>query len=70
MGINYQERTDLSKSIHNISEPIFIEITNEDKNALVGCIYRHHFEISEFIEQYFDDALNQISKEKIRSVHF
>ncbi len=53
-----------SKSIHNISESIFIEISNEDKNVLVGCIYRHHSEISEFIEQYFEDALIKVSKEK------
>ena len=40
--INYKIRHDLSKSIFEVSESIFIELTDKSsRNLLVGCIYRH-----------------------------
>ena len=61
-GINYKIRDDLSKSIFDVSESIFIELTDKSsRNLLVGCIYRHpSFEIDRFIESFFKETVIRI----------
>ena len=45
-------KDELSKSISNVSESIFIELKrNGRKNLLIGCIYRHHTPIPTFISE-------------------
>ena len=62
---DYVVRNDLSKSINNVSESIFIEIIrNSHKNIVVGCIYRHHSPIPDFLEHYFNNTLQILQKEK------
>ena len=65
-GTNYKIRHDLSKSIFEVSESIFIELTDKSgKHLLVGCIYRHPSSaIDRFIESYFKETLTSIGKEK------
>ena len=36
---------------------------NGKKNLLVGCIYRHHTPTSTFVNEYFEKALNIVSKQ-------
>ena len=55
---------ELSKSITNVSESIFIELKRKGKkNLSIGCIYRHHTPITEFVGQYFEKTLKFISKQ-------
>ena len=64
-GHDYVVRTDLNKSVHNVAESVFIEIKHQSKkNLIVGCIYRHHSPITEFISTFLDDTLITIGKEK------
>ena len=61
---NFDVKEDLSKSISNVSESIFIELKrNGKKNLLVGCIYRHHTPTLTFVNEYFEKALNIVSKQ-------
>jgi hypothetical protein len=54
-----------SASHHDICESVFIEITNTSKKKLIiGCIYRHHTPISDFISTYLDPTLKKITKSK------
>ncbi len=54
-----------SASHHDIYESVFIEITNTSKkNLIIGCIYRHHTPISDFISTYLDPTLKIITKSK------
>ena len=63
--IDYVKRNDLSNSINNVSESIFVELKRErGKHLIVGCIYRHHSAITDFMESFFQDALEKIGKEK------
>ena len=62
---DYVIRTDLSKSIHNIAESVFIEIQNKSKkNLIAGCIYRHHSPLAEFIDSFLNETLSQLGKEQ------
>ena len=65
-GTNYKIRHDLSKSILEVSESIFIELTDKStKHLLVGCIYRHPSSaIDRFIESFFKEALTSIGKKR------
>ena len=59
----------LSKSLPDISESLFIELKREGhKNLIIGCIYRHHTPIPTFINNFFGNVLNVTSKKsnKIR----
>ena len=61
---NFDVKEDLPKSISNVSESIFIELKrNSKKNLLLGCIYRHHTPITTFVNKYFENALNIVSKQ-------
>ena len=68
-GINYTKRVDLSKSIHNISESIFVELASKTgKKILVGCIYRHHSPIVEFVDKFLAETLKTIDKERKKCI--
>ena len=63
--LDFIVRDDLSKSIFNISESLFLEISSEkSKNFLIGCIYRHHTPIESFQRNFFENSLIKISNEK------
>ena len=63
--IDYDIRPDLSQSLDTVSESIFIEVKpGNNKNILIGCIYRHHTAISKFTSDFFENALLKINKEK------
>ena len=56
-------KKDFSKSIPNLTESIFIEIKRKtQKNLLIGCIYRHHCQVSSFLDNYFLPVLDKISR--------
>ena len=58
-------KDDLSQSISDVTESIFIELEREGKkNLLIGCIYRHHCPIPTFLSEYFKSALDKVSKQK------
>ena len=65
-GLNYKIRHDLSNSICEVTESLFIELTDKSgNNLLVGCIYRHPSSaINTFIENFLEELLTNISKEK------
>ena len=68
-GIDYKIREDLNKSIYNVTESVFIEIKhNSNKNLLVGCIYRHHSSITEFVDSFLSETLAKIGKEKKKTI--
>ena len=50
---------DLSKSISDVSESIFIELKRDGKkNLIIGCIYRHHCQ-----SECFKNSLENVSKQ-------
>ena len=53
-----------------MSESVFLEIRNKNKNNLViGCIYRHpRNTIEEFCSTFFDKALHNITKSKKKCI--
>ena len=56
---------ELSASIENVCESLFIEIKNKKKrNIIVGSIYRHHTTIKQFRTQYMDKTLSKLLKSK------
>ena len=53
----------LSCSHTNISESIFVELKNgKKKNILIGCVYRHHTPVQDFMTTYFDKLLEKVTK--------
>ena len=67
-GQDYQIRKNLSKSIRSVAESFFIELTlKSTKNMLVGCIYRHHDSVEDFIDNFFLDILHKIHLERNKS---
>ena len=70
-GIEYKVREDLNISIHNVSESIFVEIKDKsNKKLLVGCIYRHHSSITEFVDLFLAETLAKIGTEKAKQSLF
>ena len=68
-GQDYKLRTDLSKSVLSVAENIFIEITlDTGKKMLIGCFYRHHTPIKNFVDNFLLDILNKVLLEKIKHV--
>ena len=62
-GIEYEVLNSYCISHHNISESMFIEIKNKKKkNIVIGCIYRHHTPVSDFLNTFLNDILNKIAK--------
>ena len=56
-------KQNLSKSYANISESIFIEIKRGHENVIIGCIYRHHSPIPTFIDIFFNNTLEEVSRQ-------
>ncbi len=55
----------LNASLDDVCESIFIEIKNKNqKNLIVGCIYRHHTPIDLFRSEYMDPTLTKLLKTK------
>ena len=64
-GYDYKVREDLSNSIHMVAESVFIEISkNSTKSMLIGCLYRHHSAVTDFINSFLLEVLTNIGKEK------
>ena len=60
---DYEIKSELSCSLPNVSESIFIEIKRKKlKNLIVGCVYRHHCHVSTFLESYFLPTLDKINR--------
>jgi hypothetical protein len=55
----------LSFSDRTIYESIFVELESDTKkNLVVGCIYRHHTPITNFISNFSEKILQKVCKEK------
>ena len=64
---NFEVKQNLSKSIDDVSESLFIELKRDGhKNLIIGCIYRHHSPISTFINKFFKNALDYVSKQSAK----
>lgn len=64
---NFEVKQNLSKSIDDVSESLFIELIRDgQKNILIGCIYRHHSPISTFINDFFKKTLEYVSKQSTK----
>ena len=62
---NFDVKENLSKSIDDVCESLFIEIKRDgNKNLIIGCIYRHHSTIPTFINTFFKDALKYVSNQQ------
>ena len=60
---DYEIKSELSLSLPNVSESMFIEIKRKKlKNLLVGCVYRHHCQVSTFWDNYFQPTLDKINR--------
>ena len=60
---NFEVIHNLTKSIDNVSESLFIELKREGyKNIIIGCIYRHHSPISTFINDFLNNVLVYVTK--------
>ena len=47
------------------AESIFIEIkSTSSKNIIIGCLYRHHEKITDFIDNFLVDILAKLRKDK------
>ena len=63
--LKYTLRSDLSKSLYNIGESIFVEVTGNSNKLIVGCMYRHpSSKISSFNENFLQELLTIIGTEK------
>ncbi len=68
-GIEYAIIDHLTKSHENICESIFIEIKHPTKkNVIVGSIYRHHTPVHDFIDTFFRETLQFITKSKKKCI--
>ena len=60
---DHEIKGELSLSLPNVSESMFIEIKRKKlKNWLVGCVYRHHCQVSTFWDNYFQPTLDKINR--------
>ena len=61
---NYEIIKDISNSLTNLTETLFIEIKRKgQKNVIIGCIYRHHSPVSSFLDKYLINTLDKLSKQ-------
>ena len=59
---NYEIIKDISNSLTNLTETLFIEIKQKSqKNVIIGCIYRHHD--TSFLDKYLIITLDKLSKQ-------
>ena len=62
--LNSKIRNDIKIYKPNELESTFIEITNQEKNTLIGCIYKHPcMSVDEFNENYLTPLLKKIALE-------
>ena len=62
-SIEYELLNKFSTSNRNVSESVFLEIKNaKRKNIVIGCIYRHHTPVSDFLETFLNDVLEKVTK--------
>ena len=62
-AVDYKVRTDLN-SQNEIFESCFIEINlSNDKNIIIGSIYRHHHHSINEFNNYLEDIIKRISSE-------
>jgi len=60
---DYEILSKFSIANKDVSESVFLEIKNSTgKNIVIGCIYRHHTPISNFLEIFLNDVLEKITK--------
>ena len=63
--LDFSFRKDLYKSVLNVGESIFYDISiAKNKKFLVGCVYRHHSSLKSFVDEFLDKLLTVIGKEK------
>ena len=63
--LNYKRRKDLEIYESKRIESTFIEIINENgKNAIIGCIYKHHTITPKDFNELMSTHLHKLSKEK------
>ena len=61
---NYEIIKDISNSLTNLTETLFIEIKRKgQKNVIIGCIYRRHSPVTSFLDKYLIDTLDKLSKQ-------
>ena len=63
-SLEYIKRDDLSFSSKEIGETMFLEIIQkQNKNILIGCLYRHHTDLSHFNSSYLEKLMVNINKQ-------
>ena len=68
-SFNYSVRKELSCSDKNVAESVFIEIERKNqKNIIVGCMYRHHSDLQTFNESFLSTILKKLTKHKNKTV--
>ena len=59
--LDFSFRNKLSKSVNNVGESIFCDISiARNKKLLVGCIYRHHSSLKSFVDDFLLKILSGI----------
>ena len=62
-------RKELSISDKNVAESIFLEIERKNqKNIIVGCIYRHHGDLKKFNKSFLSNILKRLLKHKNKTI--
>ena len=65
--LDFSIRKKLNKTSNNVAESFFCEISLKNRKILVGVLYRHHTSINNFVDNFFSDILQKITKEKNKS---
>ena len=64
-NLEFNKLETYSTSQPDICESIFIEVLHPTKkNIVVGAVYRHHTDVSDFIDNFFKKVLQNITKSK------
>ena len=59
---DFEINFELSQTNPKISESLFVEL-KRPKNPVIGCVYRYHSGIPIFLEIFFKNALEVVSKQ-------
>ena len=60
VGYDPKLKTEYTKSIYGVAESTFVEIKHHKRPILIGCIYRHHSNVSNFTENFISPILDDI----------
>ena len=61
----YEKRNEYSISKEGVAESVFIELkSNNRKNVVIGCIYRHHCKIAMFMDTFFEKLIRNVCVKK------